>query len=153
MKTKLTAGLLLSLLVFSTGAGAAETPEPAANKSAATSAKILIHLTQGPENPTRAALAFLVARTALSEGHPVSLFLAGDAVQLLRDNVLDSLAGLGTGKLREHYDAIVKAGVIGALMISSAFTGFCPVYFMLNKVAPSGAADRLSRVRAARRPV
>ena len=45
------------------------------------------------------------------------------------------------------------AGVIGALMISSAFTGFCPVYFMLNKVAPSGAADRLSRVRAARRPV
>ena len=28
------------------------------------------------------------------------------------------------------------AGVIGALMISSAFTGFCPVYFVLNKVLP-----------------
>ena len=28
------------------------------------------------------------------------------------------------------------AGVIGALMISSAFTGFCPVYFVLNKVVP-----------------
>ena len=26
------------------------------------------------------------------------------------------------------------AGVIGALMVSSAFTGFCPVYFVLNKL-------------------
>jgi uncharacterized protein len=73
-------------------------------------ARILIHVTQGPENPTRAALAFLVAKTALNEGHAVSLFLAGDAVQLLREGVLDNLTGLGTGKLREHYDAIVKAG-------------------------------------------
>ena len=72
--------------------------------------KILIHVTQGAENPTRAALAFLMARTAIEEGHTVSLFLAGDAVQLLRDSVLDNLTGLGTGKLREHYDAIVKGG-------------------------------------------
>ncbi|HYE95887.1 MAG TPA: DsrE family protein [Rubricoccaceae bacterium] len=73
-------------------------------------ASILVHVTHGPEAPTRAALAFLVARTALDEGHTVTLFLAGDAVQLLRDAVLDNLAGLGTGKLREHYDAIVGGG-------------------------------------------
>lgn len=73
-------------------------------------AKILVHVTIGPENPTRAALAFLVAKSAIEEGHSVSLFLAGDAVQLIRDVVLDNLAGLGTGKLREHYDAIVKGG-------------------------------------------
>ena len=72
--------------------------------------KILIHLTHGTEDPTRAALAFLVARSAVDEDHSVSLFLAGDAVQLLRDAVLDNLAGLGTGKLREHYDAIVAGG-------------------------------------------
>jgi predicted peroxiredoxin len=72
--------------------------------------KLLVHITIGPENPTKAALAFLVAKTALEEGNTVSIFLAGDAVQLLRDNVLDNLAGLGTGKLREHFDAIVKAG-------------------------------------------
>ena len=70
--------------------------------------KILVHLTFGPETPTRAALAFLIARTAIEEGHTVNLFLAGDAVQLARDGVLDNLAGLGTGKLREHYDIIVK---------------------------------------------
>lgn len=72
--------------------------------------KILIHVTQGPENPTKAALAFLVARTAVEEGHTVSLFLAGDGVQLIRKEVLDNLAGLGTGKLREHFDVLSKAG-------------------------------------------
>ena len=73
-------------------------------------AKILIHITHGPEHPTRAALGFLVARSAIDEGHSVSLFLAGDAVQLIRNAVLDALAGLGTGNLRELYDAIVAGG-------------------------------------------
>lgn len=82
-------------------AAADQTPPPT---------RLLIHVTHGPEQPTRAALAFLVARTAIEEGHSVTLFLAGDAVQLLRDAVLDSLAGLGTGKLRDSYDAIVKGG-------------------------------------------
>ena len=30
-------------------------------------------------------------------------------------------------------------GVIAVLMISSAFTGFCPVYFVLNKLFPTDA--------------
>lgn len=74
-------------------------------------AKILVHLTHGPEHPTRAALAFLVAKAAMEEGHAVTLFLAGDAVQLMRDGVLDNLSGLGTGKLRESYNAVVAGGV------------------------------------------
>jgi predicted peroxiredoxin len=57
-----------------------------------------------------AALAFLVAKTAIDEGDAVTLFLAGDAVQLMRDGVLDNLSGLGTGRLRDLFDAIVKGG-------------------------------------------
>ena len=72
--------------------------------------KMLVHVTQGPENPTRAALAFLVAKTAIDEGDSVTLFLAGDAVQLVRDGVLDNLSGPGTGRLRDSFDAIVKGG-------------------------------------------
>lgn len=72
--------------------------------------KMLVHVTCGPEDPTRAALAFLVAKTATGEGHEVSLFLAADAVQLVRDAVLDSLNGVGTGSLRESHDAIVAGG-------------------------------------------
>jgi predicted peroxiredoxin len=73
-------------------------------------AKLLINLTHTPEHPTRAALGFLVGNAALSEGHEVSLFLAGDAVQLLREPVLDNLVGLGTGSLRESYDALRSGG-------------------------------------------
>ena len=74
-------------------------------------ASLLIHITAGPNDPTRAALGFLVAKTAAEEGHEVNMFLAGDAVQLIRDSVLDNLVGLGTGKLREHYDGIAQKKV------------------------------------------
>jgi predicted peroxiredoxin len=73
-------------------------------------ASILVHLTHGPEAPTRAALAFLVARSALDDGHTVSMFLAGDAVQLLRPPTLDAVQGIGTGSLREHIDAVIAGG-------------------------------------------
>jgi predicted peroxiredoxin len=73
-------------------------------------AKLLIHITRGPEDPTRAALGFLVGKAAVEDGHDVSLFLAADAVQLLRPAVLDSLVGLGTGSLRDSYDALVAGG-------------------------------------------
>ncbi len=72
--------------------------------------KLLVHITSGPEAPTRAALGLLVARAAIEEGHEVNVFLAGDAVQLIRDAVLDALTGLGTGSLRESFDAVAAGG-------------------------------------------
>jgi uncharacterized protein len=104
--------LLIALIVCAC-TGTAVISDEAADRlaqNAQPKARILIHVTQGPENPTRAALAFLVAKTAIDEGHAVTMFLAGDAVQLLRDATLDSVVGVGTGKLREHFDAIVKGG-------------------------------------------
>ncbi|MDQ4094615.1 MAG: DsrE family protein [Actinomycetota bacterium] len=73
-------------------------------------ASIMVHITHGPEHPTRVALGLLVARTATEEGHDVSLFLAGDAVQLVRDETLDAVNGVGTGSAREHFDALTSAG-------------------------------------------
>ena len=79
-------------------------------------AKLLVHVTCGPEQPTKAALAFLVAKAALDEGHEVSVFVAGDGVQLLRDATLDAVQGVGTGSLRESFDAVVAGG--GAIYAS-----------------------------------
>ena len=68
--------------------------------------KVLVHVTQRPgeSDACRARLP------SSEEGDAVTLFLAGDAVQLMRDGVLDNLSGLGTGKLRDSFDAIVKGG-------------------------------------------
>lgn len=74
-------------------------------------ASILVHSATGPENPTRAALALLVARTAADEGHEVRVFLAGDAVHLARPETRDSVAGVGTGSAAEHWQALEEAGV------------------------------------------
>ena len=74
-------------------------------------AKLLVHLATGPENPTRAALAFLVAKTAAEEGHEVHVFLAGDAVHLARGETADATQGVGTGSVREHWAALREADV------------------------------------------
>jgi predicted peroxiredoxin len=78
--------------------------------------KLLVHVTCGTNEPTKAALAFFVAAAAIDEGHEVQVFLAGDAVQLMREPILNNLTGLGTGKLREHYDKVAAGG--GRLYLS-----------------------------------
>ena len=65
-------------------------------------AHILVHITTGPKNPTTAALGFLAAKTAVDEGHEVSIFVAGDAVTLLRPEIVRELVGIGTGPLAKH---------------------------------------------------
>ena len=72
--------------------------------------RLLVHIATGPENPTRAALGLLVARTALAAGHDVDLFIAGDGVGILRPATLDAGQGIGTGSFRDHIDALVTGG-------------------------------------------
>jgi uncharacterized protein len=77
---------------------------------------LLVHITHGPESPTRAALGFLVAKAAVQAGHDVSVFLAGDAAQLIRPGVIDTLQGLGTGPLAETVPAVAEGG--GTIYVS-----------------------------------
>ena len=74
-------------------------------------AQLLIHLVTGPENPTRAALALLVAKTAAEDGHDVRMFIAGDAVQLARPATAEAAHGIGTGSVSEHWAALKAAEV------------------------------------------
>ena len=50
------------------------------------------------------------ARRWSALGHTVTLFLAGDAVTLLKDETLDTVVGLGTGKLKDHYSFLAQNG-------------------------------------------
>jgi predicted peroxiredoxin len=67
----------------------------------------LVHIHTGPDNPTKAALGFLVAMNAQSAGHTVSVFLAGDGASLITDAALAAVEGKGTGKLQESFDGLV----------------------------------------------
>lgn len=70
----------------------------------------LIHIHTGPGNPTKATLGCLVAATALKAGHDVRIFMAGDGVRLLDPEVIDSLEGEGTGKMKDHIPEIAAHG-------------------------------------------
>lgn len=51
------------------------------------------------------------------------------------------LAGIVLG-MKVNAQWLYLPGAIAVLMISSAFTGFCPVYFVLNKLIPSTEASK-----------
>ncbi len=72
--------------------------------------QFLVHIHSGPENPTKAALGFLVALTAQNEGHTVNVFLAGDGASLITDAAITSVEGKGTGKLQESFAALITGG-------------------------------------------
>lgn len=72
---------------------------------------LLVHVTHGPEAQTRAALGFLVAGAAVEAGHEVTMFLAGDAAYLVKDEVIAGLRGIGTGALEDSFAKVQDAAV------------------------------------------
>lgn len=78
--------------------------------SPALAENFLVHIHTGPDNPTKAALGFIVAATALKQGHNVTVFLAGDGASLITDESIGSVVGVGTGKLQESFDTLRDGG-------------------------------------------
>ncbi len=83
---------------------------------------MLIIVASGPENPTRGALALLLAKTALAEGHEVTVFLAGDGTDFLRAETRETAHGVGTGSIAEHWQALTSGGarIFASAMSSKA---------------------------------
>jgi predicted peroxiredoxin len=64
-------------------------------------ARLLIISTHGSEDPTRAGLAFFMAKGAIEAGHKPEIALAGDASVLARKVVADSVLPVGIPPLKE----------------------------------------------------
>ena len=52
-------------------------------------AKVLVHIHSGPEAPNKVTLGALVAATAATDGHDVTVFFAGDGAKEDDAYVLD----------------------------------------------------------------
>ncbi len=74
-------------------------------------ARILIILSHGSEDPTRAGMAFLFAKGAVEAGHKPEVLLAGDAAVLARKVVADNVMPVGLPPLRELIQFAVDNGV------------------------------------------
>jgi uncharacterized protein len=84
--------------------------------------RLLVHLTCGPEQPSRAALALLVAATAAADGYAVDVFVASDGVSLLRPETIGAVVGVGTGAVADHLAALrdARAGLFASAMSAAA---------------------------------
>ncbi len=63
---------------------------------------VLVHIYSGLESKNTITLGLLVALTAEKNDHKVTLFLAGDGVQILNCKKAGEIVGQGTGDLYEH---------------------------------------------------
>jgi len=63
---------------------------------------LLVHIYSGLESKNKITLGLLVALTAEKNDHKVTLFLAGDGVQILNSKKAGEIVGQGTGDLYEH---------------------------------------------------
>ena len=64
--------------------------------------------THGSENPTKAIFTFLQANAAVDSGMEAEISLVGDAVVLIRDEVIGSVLPVGWPPLSEIFEAVVK---------------------------------------------
>jgi len=63
---------------------------------------VLVHIYSGLESKNKITLGLLVALTAEKNDNKVTLFLAGDGVQILDCKKAGEIVGEGTGDLYEH---------------------------------------------------
>ena len=72
---------------------------------------VLVHICSGLESKNKVTLGLLVALTAENNDHKVTLFLAGDGVQILDCKKAGVIVGQGTGDLYEHLQNLKKSKV------------------------------------------
>ncbi len=71
-------------------------------------ARILIISTHGSEDPTRAGLAFVMAKGAVEAGHKPEVLLAGDASILAKKVVTESVLPVGLPSLKDLAQFVVE---------------------------------------------
>lgn len=75
-------------------------------------AKLLITTLVGPNDPTRASIPFHMAvNGAAKNGTDTAIALAGDATELMRPGVADSVRGVGVPPLADLLKGCKDAGI------------------------------------------
>ena len=72
---------------------------------------VLVHIYSGLESKNKITLGLLIALTAEKNDHKVTLFLAGDGVQILNCKKAGEIVGEGTGDLFDHLQNLKNSKV------------------------------------------
>ncbi len=72
---------------------------------------VLVHIHSGLESKNKVTLGLLVALTADKNDHKVTLFLAGDGINVLNCKKAGEIVGEGTGDLYEHLENLKNSKI------------------------------------------
>ena len=72
---------------------------------------VLVHIYSGLESQNKITLGLLVALNAEKNDHKVTLFLAGDGVDILNCKKAGEIVGQGTGDLYEHLENLKNSKI------------------------------------------
>jgi len=75
-------------------------------------ASLIYTSTHGSDDPTRAAFPFILANGAVEAGHTAQVFLAAEAVYLMKDVIRDAMVPVGWPPLRDIFTKAVAGGVL-----------------------------------------
>ena len=73
--------------------------------------KVLIKSAWGSAHPTEATFPFHHAPAFAEAGHEVQIFLLGEAVNVLRDEVADAIVPVGWPPLRETLEQVMAHAI------------------------------------------
>lgn len=74
-------------------------------------AKLIYTSTHGSDDPTRAAFPFILANGAREAGHEAEVFLAGEAVYLMKNAIANAMVPVGWPPLRDLLKTAHERGV------------------------------------------
>jgi uncharacterized protein involved in oxidation of intracellular sulfur len=73
--------------------------------------KVVVSVTHGTNDPTQATLGILAAKSAVDQGHDVTVWLQGEAAVLANKNVYPSVQGVNMPALKDAMEALVEKQV------------------------------------------
>ena len=81
--------------------------------------KLFVQSIQGPENAVNSVYPIMSASQTTEAGHEVSIFLAGNAVSIMKAEIVDNMSAIGIGKLSDHRKDVKEKGVTSHLSAGS----------------------------------
>jgi uncharacterized protein involved in oxidation of intracellular sulfur len=73
--------------------------------------KVIISVSAGTDDPTRATLGILAAKAGLEQGNEITVWLQGEAVTIANKNVSGKIQGLNMPPMKDAVEKLVSSNV------------------------------------------
>lgn len=74
--------------------------------------RVMVAVSSGTDDPTRATLGMLAAKNCADQGHDVVVWLQGEAAYIANKHIHDNIQGINMPPMKGIIEALIKANVL-----------------------------------------